>query len=216
MRRLVPLVLLLAAFLPAAFALDLAVLHWVRTTKLPSDLRKLVELSEIFGHAVGIVAIGLTIFVVDRDRRRYLPRLIACSLGAGIFNNLLKLTVARTRPRDLQFDSVWDSFTGWFPVLTFESGGLDSAIQSLPSGHSATAAGLAVGLSYLYPQGRFLFAAFALLAAFQRIEATAHFLSDTVAGLAIGCLFAAACTDPKLLGRWFDRLESRLAKSKTD
>ena len=38
-----------------------------------------------------------------------------------------------------------------------------------------------------------LFAAFAALACFQRMEAQAHFASDVLAGAAIGCLVGGAC-----------------------
>ena len=207
MHRLLPLVLVLAAACIAAFAVDVAVLNWVRGIHLPSESRKLIELSEVFGHGIGIAAICLTMFVLDKEKRRCLPRLLACSLGAGITANVVKMMVARTRPRDHEFQSVWESFNGFLPGIAFDSGGLGSSIQSFPSGHSATAAGLAVGLSFLYPQGRVLFAVFACLAAVQRIEASAHFLSDTLAGAAVGCLFAACCIDPKLFGRWFDRFE---------
>jgi undecaprenyl-diphosphatase len=66
------------------------------------------------------------------------------------------------------------------------------ALQSFPSAHAATAVGLAIGLSALHPRGRWLFAAFALLAVVQRIEAQAHFSSDVLAGAAVGCAAAAA------------------------
>ena len=53
--------------------------------------------------------------------------------------------------------------------------------------------GLAIALAAIYPRGRWLFAAFALLACLQRIHALAHFPSDILAGAAIGCLVGALC-----------------------
>jgi membrane-associated phospholipid phosphatase len=67
------------------------------------------------------------------------------------------------------------------------------AVQSFPSSHAATAAGLAVALAALYPRGRWLYLTFAMLAGLQRIEAQAHFASDVLAGAALGCIVAAAC-----------------------
>ena len=145
--------------------------------------------------------------LAPRHRRQVL-RVAACAAGSGLAAQLMKLTVLRQRPRsvaDLQV-SVWSTFQGWFP---FTSGGRD--LHSFPSGHTATAVGLAVGLSFLLPRGRWLFAIFAALAAMQRIESQAHFLSDTLAGGALACLIAGLCTDRRALGKWFDRWEAKRA-----
>jgi membrane-associated phospholipid phosphatase len=88
---------------------------------------------------------------------------------------------------------------------------LDGNLQSFCSGHTATAVGLAISLSFFYPRGRWLFALFAALAATQRLESQAHYLSDTFAAAAVAFLCAAVCTDPRLLGRWFDAFERRPA-----
>ena len=84
-----------------------------------------------------------------------------------------------------------------------------NSASGIPSGHTATAFGLAVGLGRIYPQGRWLFFSFAMLAALQRVDVDAHYLSDTVAAAAIGFLCAACVFDARGLGRWFDRLERR-------
>ena len=125
--------------------------------------------------------------------------------------NLGKLVVARTRPNDFDFaGGVWSTFGGWAPILTSGDLGeaLDHSVQSFPSGHTATAVGLAIGLSRLYPRGKWLFSFFAVLAGMQRIQVGVHYLSDTLAGAALGCLVGAICQDPRLLGRVFDRWES--------
>ena len=83
----------------------------------------------------------------------------------------------------------------------------DHPLQSFPSGHTATAVGLTVGLIRLYPHGRHLFVALAVLAASQRMAASAHYLSDTVAGAAIGLFFAAVVCDARFGGKVYDRLE---------
>jgi membrane-associated phospholipid phosphatase len=136
-------------------------------------------------------------------------RIAACAFGAGLAVHLGKFSVIRWRPHRLSVDSVWDSFCGWFPLLNGYPDGVRGAsdIQSFPSGHTATAVGLAIALAYYYPQGRWLFACFATLAATQRIASGAHYLSDTLAGAALACLVSALCFDPRVLGKSFDRFE---------
>jgi len=72
---------------------------------------------------------------------------------------------------------------------------LDSHYNSFPSGHSADAFVSGVFLYYLlkyskYSKYRFLPLAYALLIAFSRVIVSAHYLSDAVAGIAIGVLGA--------------------------
>ncbi|MCY2996015.1 MAG: phosphatase PAP2 family protein [Planctomycetota bacterium] len=176
---------------------------------LPRDLAKLISLSEVIGHGLGVACIVLTVVVLDRANRRRVLRLLACAFGAGLLSNLIKINLARYRPRTMQFQSVWDTFAGWCPWATQGWQGIKNHdIQSFPSSHVATAAGLAVGLSWLYPQGRWLFAFFVVLAAVQRWQCDAHFASDTLAAAALGCLVAGFCLAPRGLGKWFDRWEA--------
>jgi membrane-associated phospholipid phosphatase len=126
--------------------------------------------------------------------------------------NILKLAVGRLRPRYFTADgSYLDTFVGGLPVVFGASVPHESGfqIQSFPSGHAATAVGLAIGLTWLYPRGRWLFVSVAVLAALQRIDVRAHYLSDTIAAAAVGCLGAALVMDPRVLGRWFDQFESK-------
>ena len=174
---------MLASFLViagiAALAVDLPV-SWnclaelrgdEAAVRLPGDLRKGIAICEAFGHGVGVGLILLTVYVVDQRRRHRMPRMIACVLGAGIAANVAKMLVARRRPHaflqpeiDLSQITVWDTFER---LLPFGAGG--SASQSFPSAHAAVAAALAVALIWQYPRGRWLFAAFAVLAGCQRI-----------------------------------------------
>jgi membrane-associated phospholipid phosphatase len=127
------------------------------------------------------------------------------SLGAGMAANGLKLLVARWRPRQFDFaGTVQDTFGR---VLAFGAGG--SAQQSFPSAHAATAVGLTIALSWLYPRGRWLFAALAVLVVCQRVESGAHYLSDALVGLAIGWVVAMPFLRNAWLAAQFDRLERR-------
>lgn len=175
-----------------------------------SELKKLIELSEAFAHGTGVAIILAAVLILDRYRKRCLPRLAALAFGAGIFADILKLTMARVRPRAFDFSSdsssIWNTFTG--SMRPIDPGSFDySSIQSFPSAHAATSVGLAIGLTRLYPQGRAFFITLAVLACSQRIVFSAHWTSDVCWGAAAGFLIAASMTSPRLLGKWFDDLE---------
>ena len=121
-------------------------------------------------------------------------RWAAATFAAGMSANVVKLGVARVRPHavaekmgtDLgSFASAADTFGPFFPPL-----GASSAWQSFPSGHAATAAGLAIALSWLYPHARWAFFALAALACFQRLASHAHYLSDVCWGAGLGTVVA--------------------------
>jgi membrane-associated phospholipid phosphatase len=149
--------------------------------------------------------IVLVVFVLDVRRRRQVPRLLACVLLPGLVNLLLKQTVARFRPT--QFvqgqaislpESAWDTFAGWTAALPPD--GFEHApnhvLQSFGSGHTAVAVGLAIGLTWMYPRGGWVFFLVAALAAAQRIDSGAHFVSDTLVAAAIACFAGALCLYP--------------------
>ncbi|MCE9527851.1 MAG: phosphatase PAP2 family protein, partial [Planctomycetales bacterium] len=64
-----------------------------------------------------------------------------------------------------------------------------------------------MGLAYLYPRGRWLFAILAALVGLQRMHSLNHYLSDVLAGAAIGTLVGIAATSRLPTNRWLDRLE---------
>jgi lipid A 4'-phosphatase len=102
--------------------------------------------------------------------------LFAAVAVSGLAADLIKVIAGRTRPK-LLFLSGVDHF-GW---LRFQAD-----YWSFPSGHATTAAALMLGLWYLWPRWAPLYAAVAILIAAARVIICAHYLSDAVAGLAIG------------------------------
>jgi membrane-associated phospholipid phosphatase len=108
---------------------------------------------------------------------------------AGLANDGLKLIFSRARPR------LWlhGDLSGFF----FDR--LGSDYQSFPSGHTATSVAAAIVLAGLFPRWRIGFAIFALLIASSRVVLSAHYLSDVLAGAAVGAASAAAVT------AWFRR-----------
>lgn len=203
-RLLYPLILVLGGC--AALYCDLPIERWFLGNQCPADLMRLFQLAEVYAHAFGVTAILLTALVLDK--RRYLfPRAVAIAAGGGISADLLKLIIARARPRAFAFDgTVWDTFGQWWPL-----GHLTSAQESFPSGHMATAAGLTAALIWLYPRGRGLFVLFAALAGCQRMASGSHFPSDVVWGAAIGSVPALLLLPRGLLSPSFDRLEKYFA-----
>ncbi len=197
--------LLVAAGLPA-LAIDCPLARWCMSVHCPGEVSKLLGFTEVFGHGLGVLLIVLVIYQLDPLRCWALPRVLAASLGSGLAADMIKMLVVRTRPHCFDFQGgVLASFGGWFPLARAGSDG-----QSFPSAHTATAAGLAIALVWLYPRGRWLFPAMAVLVACQRIQTGAHFLSDTLCGGAVGCLVAAACLWGGPMARRFDRWEREM------
>lgn len=207
----VPLALSALAIL--ALTIDVPLSRWLVRDDGLIVMDRVIEAAEAFGHATTVVLLLLGLAAADAVNRRSLPRLLIAALGAGLAADVGKLCVSRLRPYDggLEFDQAMASFQGFVPMLTGVAKG-----HSFPSAHVATAAGLAVALTMLYPKGRLAFAAIAGCVAIQRVETGAHFLSDVFAGAAVGYLFAAVLFHKSLLGKWFDAREGRLAPSPVD
>jgi lipid A 4'-phosphatase len=113
----------------------------------------------------------------------FIPGFIFAAVGgSGLVVDLLKIAIGRTRPKLLFADGIYD-FT-WF--------GLRADHWSFPSGHAATAAALMTALWCLWPRPLWLYVAGAALVAAGRIITGQHFLSDVIAGAAIGLLTTRA------------------------
>jgi membrane-associated phospholipid phosphatase len=171
----------------AALAVDCQISQWCLQQQIPREVNRLLNIGEMCAHGLGVLVIGIAIFHLDHQRRRFVPHVLVAAWGAGIVANVLKLLVARVRPHSFDFQGdVWSTFTALFPFL---EGG--SSAQSFPSAHTAAAAGLAVVLGHLYPHAKWFFVVLAVLAACQRVQSGAHYLSDVLAGAAVGMVFAS-------------------------
>jgi len=185
----VPVVLSVLAI--AALAIDIPFVRVFEEKQLPASvdrtLKDALEICEGFGHGFGAALIVIAALVLDPSKRRYWPWLWSSSLGVGLVANLMKLTVQRIRPRDFNwdFESVWSTFS--------KEANQGGAMQSFPSAHTATAVGLALILTALYPRGKWFFAIMAGLVGMQRIASSAHFPSDVFAGATIGWLVGMLC-----------------------
>ncbi len=156
----------------------------------PGEIVSWINHGEVFGDGLGALTILAGVWFLDPRRRRCLPRLLAVTFGSGAAANVVKACLGRPRPfqwlADGGLGGTWPAAEAWLPLGTN-----GTAWQSFPSGHTATAVGLALGLGALYPQGRRYFAALAALVAVQRVMTDMHFVSDVLAGAATAWLTAS-------------------------
>ena len=189
------------------FFVDVPVATWFRTHRLPGDLARLVDLSEVFAHGLSVaVLLGVTVSLDPvlrqargrRAARLDLVRLVAAAYAGGLAVDLVKAVVTRVRPRAVDLtavSSVFDTFGSTAALTTLSGGPLGKSVDlmSFPSGHAAVAAGLATALAWKYPHGTATFAMLAAVAAAQRVVCSAHYPSDIAFGAASGVAVAALC-----------------------
>jgi membrane-associated phospholipid phosphatase len=174
----------------AALPWDLQIWEWAIQFRIPGDIRKAIHLAEAFAHASGVAAILGALWWIDVDKRAKLTQAAIFTAICGIAANAAKYVIPRWRPHSLaeskvEIVSAWDTWgipwTGsWF----------DESVRSFPSGHSATAAALAIGLSMVYPRGKWFFVVIAGIACLQRLISSAHFVSDIMGGVLISVMIS--------------------------
>lgn len=122
-------------------------------------------------------------------RMRVMGFIALTAIVSGLAVNIFKLIFARYRPVEyLQNDNYGFS---WFDY--------GYRMASFPSGHSATALGVALALVLLFPRYLFLILPLGILIVFSRVVVTAHYLSDVVIGGYVGVI-----TTLYLYRRFFD------------
>ena len=180
----------------------------------PGDLKRLFSLSELFAHGVGIILIVFGIWQLSPERKKYIPRLIACAAFSSVAAHLIKLLVARKRPTsflDAELVPHWPESTDvtWVGAGSDVAWNVSYATQSFPSAHAALVCGIAICLSYIYPQGRKLFFGVAVVATVQRVVFFAHWPSDVAVGAALGFLIAGGLVQNWGIGGLCGRFERR-------
>jgi membrane-associated phospholipid phosphatase len=195
--------LILAAIL--AMAIDVPLSRVLVAGQALRLLHHFLESFEPFGRPPAVIAVALAVVLCGGSRRGAGFRIAAAALLSGLAVDILKLFVARIRPRHFDFQgTVFDTFSGALPGT-----GAGSKLQSWPSGHTATAVGFCLALSIIFPKGRWLFRVLAALVALQRIESGAHYLSDTLFAAGVAYAVAMIIFGRGPVGRWFDRVELR-------
>ncbi len=198
---------LLLASISSVFWIDMYVAagRWIEGTH--GDLYRIIAFSEIFAHGFGVVVVLAGTWALTPQLRRMIPRMASCAILPGLICRLIKLLVARKRPNYSAMhmaDSASETWIGLFPNWEL---GSQYANQSFPSAHAATAIGMAIGLSWLFPRGRYLFWFLALLACVQRIVSGAHWMSDVLAGACLAIVICFFIFRQGALGSAFRRLE---------
>ncbi len=184
-------VMTMAAIL-AASALDPAAAVWASTVDGPARtvFRALTRLgkSDWILIPTGLALLGLialprmTTARPARDLDRLTRRLgfvFLAVAGSGVVAILLKYGLGMPRP----------SVTGAEGPMRFT---LDPAYASFPSGHSTTAAALAMAVTLMAPRAGLILWPFAVGVGVSRMVVGAHHLSDVVAGLGLGAFFVLA------------------------
>jgi membrane-associated phospholipid phosphatase len=173
---------------------------------LPGDIRKAINLSEAFAHGFGAAAILASLLVVAVNHRRAVWMAVLITLTSGLAANGLKSCFVRIRPHSQgkievisedpgNQERTTDKSTAEAKNLRDSSAGTsiafvpesfwDSRQRSFPSGHAATAVGLAIGLTLAFPRGWFVFGMLASMACIQRVSSGAHYPSDVLAGASL-------------------------------
>ncbi len=179
-----------------------------RSNFIPGDLRRIVQLCEIFAHGFGIALVMYVVWVVAPAKRKWLPRLAACAILPGLVVQFVKLFVVRYRPAHF-FPEYADQLSEtWIGVMPGGQLNFEYVTQSFPSAHAATAVGLATGMIWLLPSCRKLFIVLAFLASIQRIVAGAHWLSDVFAGAAIAVIVCGFVFHNRQTNRLLTRIEN--------
>ena len=171
---------------------------WIRGQVLASESRAIAALQvlgDVGNSKWGLVTGGCVVFgalvlrtASIRPARRALYGWIASAAGyvvaaiaiSGILTNVFKIIYGRARPRYLA-----EGETADWSLFAF-----DWSHQSFPSGHTTTLFAFAVAMCFLLPRFRVWLISFAVVGGLARIAVNAHFLSDVIAGAAMGGFIA--------------------------
>jgi undecaprenyl-diphosphatase len=174
MRKLWPWLLVAVLALIAASAIDPWVFHHVHYSKV---------YDQDWGRALRSVGywplwmiLSLALGLVDRKAKRA-TFLAGSTTVAGVLGELLKLIVRRERP------GTHDGIYGFRP---FSDHLFSSRNFGMPSSHAVIAFSGAAALSILFPEATAVWYALAIGCGITRILSGAHYLSDVIAGAAIG------------------------------
>lgn len=105
-------------------------------------------------------------------------------LLSGLIVNILKPVFGRARPDIMLSKGIFGFYPFHFDVV----GDGAHLYHSFPSGHSATAASVAIALTMIYPRGRYFFFLFAIIVSLSRVMVMRHYPSDIFSGMFIGFL----------------------------
>ncbi len=151
---------------------------------MPDSRKEIFQIVTRLGLSTWYIVISLVAFLFFRTVRKnptYSNRALLVFLSvalSGLLTDLVKYCLGRARPLMLFENGAY----GFYFLQT------KYAMTSLPSGHSTTIAALGLALYYVYPKGKYLYAAVAVLVMASRLVLCAHFPADVVSGAYVGLL----------------------------
>jgi undecaprenyl-diphosphatase len=163
-----------------------------------NNARRLSGLGEGVYWLVVVSVIGVTALLRRKhDLAIRAGKTAAAIAAAGLAANALKIVAGRARPRALD--------DGVFGFHFFEFG---YRFNSFPSGHAAIAAAVAASICFARPGAWPAAALLWLLLAGGRVVTGSHFVSDVLAGGAVGIAVMVVVER----SAWLDRLRHRIRK----
>jgi membrane-associated phospholipid phosphatase len=154
--------------------------------------RLLMDLLKLAGEYYFVIAVA-GVMVLAHPLRWRAGGFVLLATGISGINGLIKWMVGRTRPFKLDvFKPATHHLLAEPYMLEPFRGGLPGLFHgknlSFPSGHTALAFATAAAVAMLWPRSRWRWVLFAVavVVAAERIAENAHWLSDTVAGAALG------------------------------
>lgn len=123
---------------------------------------------------------GVLLYLIFRKRNPFWSKVgLALALSAalaGLSADVIKFLAGRYRPSMYISDHLYG-----FSFFKYNYGQV-----SFPSGHSATIFGAMGVLSLIFKRFRFVFLAIGVMVAFSRVATLQHYVSDVLAGSALG------------------------------
>lgn len=129
------------------------------------------------------IASGIILLFFKKTRKAGIALLIALALNFLISNIIIKNAVDRTRPFEAD-ENIMAFLKEWKVRIPSDS--------SFPSGHASSACASAVAAALYLKKRGIPFIVLAVIISFSRIFLCVHYVSDVLAGIAIGSLIAVA------------------------
>lgn len=140
---------------------------------------------------VALILSGIGVWKGREKLKTVGARALIALVASAAAVTVIKHGVGRARPRLMD-----QGILHWGPSLQI-------GFDSFPSGHATSAFAMAAVLSFYYPAYRWIWYSTAVLVAFTRVYIGAHFVTDVLAGAALGAL----------LGVWAVRMKLEYLKS---
>jgi membrane-associated phospholipid phosphatase len=180
-RRIVIVLGLWLAALGVGLALDGPVARWAYRAAIDKD-HPGNQVFKMAGDWRFALAVALALLAWHPESWRPAGLLALSGATGGILYSLCKWFAGRQRPVVLINPFAFSPFrSGW-------AGLFDEPNLSFPSGHTCLAFATAACLGIFIPRWKYLFYALAVVVGIERVAENAHYLSDVIAGAAVGTL----------------------------